>query len=452
MPGGPRAGLHAPGGQVPTSGYTLPGAPRCGADSRCMEDWRPRPRTAVDLRGLPLDAEEGFLLSRLDGATSLPELRALTGLGTARLQHLLGRLVALGAIEAPGPSTPKTPAPPGATPNLLGVTPAPLGATPTLPGVTPAPPVAPAAPPGATPVPRGAAAAPPDAVAAQSAPPAPRAASPLHLDPGAAEGAPGAVDHGATTEVPAGPEEDPVEQEGQEAEARNLSARALFGQHLRHLDEVERSTRAAVAVDPELSAFCFDPLPSVARALLGNPRFTAAHARMLARFHHSPTGLEALAVRGALARDPVVERCLLRNPQLPGGAARRMLTPLRLLRLWLLHVDRELPELARKLAKDVLRSRFGSAPVEERVDLILRTDGRVLMALGGVPVDGRTTSLLCQRSYRSPLLILNLVRWSACPVPLLVHLWNQPAVRQQLQLRQALLRHPNLPSELKRSG
>jgi hypothetical protein len=67
-------------------------------------------------------------------------------------------------------------------------------------------------------------------------------------------------------------------------------------------------------------------------------------------------------------------------------------------------------------------------------------------------VDGRTTALLCQRSYHSPLLILNLCRWSACPAQLLVHLWHQPSVRNQLQLRQALLRHPNLPSELKREG
>lgn len=377
-----------------------------------MEDWRPRPRAAVDPRGLPLDAEEGFLLSRLDGATSLPELRALTGLGAARLEALLHRLIEVGAIDGPTKADPS--------------------------GASPVPPRATPAPPGGT----------SDAVRAAAL--AAHAKALGVRTPEAGEAMAADARDEADTERERADEDE--EEDLPAAEARQLSARALFGQFLRHLDEAERTTRAAVADDPELSAFCFDPLPTVARALIGNPHFTIAHARMLARFHTSSPGLEALALRGAVARDPVVERCLLRNANLPGGAARRMLTPLRLLRLWLLHVDREVPELARKLSKDVLRSRFGTAPAEERVDLILRTDGRVLMSLGGVAVDGRTASLLCQRSYRSPLLIQNLARWSACPVPLLVHLWNQPAVRQQQLLRQALLRHPNLPSELKRSG
>jgi hypothetical protein len=51
-----------------------------------MEDWKPQPVRAVDVRALSLSAEEGFLLSRLDGATPVHHLPALTGLSTARVQ------------------------------------------------------------------------------------------------------------------------------------------------------------------------------------------------------------------------------------------------------------------------------------------------------------------------------------------------------------------------------
>lgn len=341
-----------------------------------MSGWRPRLREAIDLRELPLGAEEGFVLSRLDGATTVSELRALTGMSEDRVASILERLLLLGVVQPPPDARPATPPPPATSP---------------------------------------------------TSPPAP-----------------------ASSAEPA--EEGTEDEDGAREPAVPTTARALFGQHLRLLDEAERVSRAAEAKEPELSAFCFDPLPNVARALLTNPNFNLNHARMLARFHTAPPGLEALAARGGVARDPVVERCLLRNPRLPVGATRRLLAGQRLLKLWLLHQDREVPELARKTGKEVLRSRFGSAPAEERVDLIMRTDGRVLLSLGGIPVDGRTASLLCQRSYRSPLLILNLARWGACPPQVLVHLWKQPAVRHQLQLRQALLRHPNLPSEFKREA
>ncbi|WNZ61868.1 hypothetical protein QEG98_39545 [Myxococcus sp. MxC21-1] len=49
-------------------------------DSGAMTEWMPKPNPAVDLRTLALSPEEGFVLSRLDGATPARNLPALTGL------------------------------------------------------------------------------------------------------------------------------------------------------------------------------------------------------------------------------------------------------------------------------------------------------------------------------------------------------------------------------------
>jgi hypothetical protein len=115
-------------------------------------------------------------------------------------------------------------------------------------------------------------------------------------------------------------------------------------------------------------------------------------------------------------------------------------------------VDHDVPEQTRRTARELMRTRFNTAPAEERVELILKTDGRVLGALVGLAVDGKTTALLCGRTYRSPLLIQNIARWSAAPPALVAHLLKQEAVRRQPQLRMLLQRHPNAPADARRNG
>lgn len=61
-------------------------------------DWKPRAKGELDLR-LPLTSEEGFLLSRADGETSVSELAAQAGMDEARAREIFLRLVAHGAIE-----------------------------------------------------------------------------------------------------------------------------------------------------------------------------------------------------------------------------------------------------------------------------------------------------------------------------------------------------------------
>ncbi len=247
------------------------------------------------------------------------------------------------------------------------------------------------------------------------------------------------------------------EKEEEEAPAEDAATEAalgdwrqLFERRLHPLPEDQRALRARGAEDPELSAFCFDPVPSVIKAALENTRLGLAHARLIARNHRNPVGLEALCARATFASDAGVRRWLVRNPQLPVSLFRRLWGGRRLLEQFKVTVDRDIPEGTRRAAREVLRARFNTAPAEERVELILGTEGRVLTALTGLPVDGKTAALLCGRTYRSPMLIQNIARWSAAPPALIAHLLKQDAVRRQPPLRLLLQRHPNAPADARR--
>lgn len=352
-----------------------------------MNDWTPKLNPTVDLRRLPLNAEEGFVLSRLDGHTRARDLPALTGLPQERLQDILARLVAQGAL---------------------------------LPGAE----------------------APVNTVRQEPAAPEPIAPPREARDTEARDTEP-------LPDAEAGDEDAAPEEEVPEAVLGNY--RKLFETRLHALPEDQRVAMAHGAEDPELSALCFDPVPAVIKAALENPRVGLAHARLIARHHRNPVGLEALVARAAFASDTGVRRFLVRNPQLPAALFRRMWALRRLMEHHKLTVDRDVPESTRRTARELLRQRFATGPSEEKVELILNTEGRALGSLVGMPVDGKTTSLLCGRTYRSPLLVQNLARWSAAPPVLVAHLLKQELVRRQPQLRAMLARHPNAPADVKRA-
>ncbi len=346
-----------------------------------MNDWTPKPNPSARLEKLPLTAEEGFVLSRLDGATPVRHLSALTGFPPERIQAILARLVSQGAV-LPAPTAP-------------------------------------------APAPR-----PPPAATRAEAP----ADEPLVRD----------------EEPPASEEDEAPEDAAVEVAAGNW--RQIFERHLHPLPEDERASRARAAEDPELSAFCFDPVPAVIKSVLENTRVGLGHARLIARHHHNPVGLEALCGRAAFAQDSGVRRWLVRNPQLPSGLFRRLWSGRRLMEQYKVAMDRDVPEGTRRTAREVMRTRFNTAPAEERVELILNTEGRVLASLVGLGVDGKTAALLCGRTFRSPMLIQNIARWSAAPPVLIAHLLKQEAVRRQPQLRMLLQRHPNAPADTRRGG
>jgi hypothetical protein len=232
---------------------------------------------------------------------------------------------------------------------------------------------------------------------------------------------------------------------GEEAEsqARTASHRQLFEQFLHPRPVDQRVLQARLASEPDLSAFCFDPAEEVILALLENPRTGAPQARLIAAHHRTSSGLEALGRRAAFMNDGGVRRALLQNPLLPPGLFRRLWSSRRLADQYQVAISRDAPEQVRAMARDLLRTTFNLRPGEERAELILVTEGRCLVAIAGLTIDGHTTGLLCRRIYTSTLLIQNIARWNAAPPQLIAHLRRQDLVKANAGLRQALERHPN---------
>lgn len=271
--------------------------------------------------------------------------------------------------------------------------------------------------------------------AASDAPPWPRSQGPRRL-----RGRPKASF--VTSPPPEGP---PPPGNEPDVDREEATHRQLFETRLHPRSEDERAQLATVAEEPELSALCFDPVPAVIHSVLENARTGLAHARLIAAHHRNPVGLEAVAARPAFLNDRDVQRLLLRNIQSSEALVRRLLASRRLLQIYECCQSHDLPERHRQTARSVLKLRFTAASSEERVDLILTTEGRVLGTLSGLALDGRSVGLICGRGVRSTLLVENLARWPATPPPLIAYLLKHPLVRQAPALKLLLGRHPNCP-------
>lgn len=224
--------------------------------------------------------------------------------------------------------------------------------------------------------------------------------------------------------------------------------RRLFETELHSLPVDQRVARAIGVIEPELSALCFDPVPRVIVRLFENPRFGLQHARLVATHHGNGAGLDALAARSGLIADRAVQDRLLRNTQSRVGLIRRLLTPRRLIEIWNVSESRDLGDRNRRLARDVLRERFGAGPPEEQVDLIVRSEGRALRALADRPLSAKAAQLLSKRAIHSQLLVRNLAQWKPTPGVVLAHLLRQAVTRGNPTLRAMVRRHPNCPSGL----
>lgn len=121
----------------PDDTATLPGlGPRHGV---------PRLAPAVDWSGLDLNDEKGFVLSRVDGRTSLHQILLLSPFPEARTVNILIELFSRGVIDLPGVERPQVPPPdgPAALPGGVGAAPPPPApAPPPPPQRTPVPPSA----------------------------------------------------------------------------------------------------------------------------------------------------------------------------------------------------------------------------------------------------------------------------------------------------------------------
>jgi hypothetical protein len=278
---------------------------------------------------------------------------------------------------------------------------------------------------------------------AAEAPPPPAADADATIETAAAA-EPSPIEEASPAEDAEAPDEDPAEEE------RNY--RKTFEEKFRPLAADERAALASSAADADLCALCLDPDPKVIAAVLTNATFGLAHARLIAFHHRTPAGLDHVASRPELARDGLVFRRLLRNPQLSAATLRRLLQSRRLTEIYKAAIDRDLPEVARTTTRALLRAKFaGPSAPEERADLLVTTEARALQLLSGCTFDSRTTQILCGRQVYSALFIQNVARFGASPPALLAHLAKLPFVKRNPGLKKALMQHPNLPGDVKRS-
>ena len=276
-----------------------------------MMDWKPRVRAGLRWESLPLTAEEGFLLSRMDGMTSVQGLQQVTGLSQGQVRAMLAKLSATGAIE-PAPVAPSLE--PTSAPAIVNATtsrPAPMTVE-----VTPD-------------VVSDALAGPHDDQALIQA-----ALASLNLDDslegdptdegdavleddddaGLSMGAAGGVPRATADAAPMGegPEADiaaddsdvlAAEAEDSAVDVEEGNHRKLFETRLHPLPPEEREALARTASGSTAMALCFDPVPQVIARLMENSDVGFPHARLIARYHRTPQGLDAIFKRSEFPRD-----------------------------------------------------------------------------------------------------------------------------------------------------
>jgi len=279
-----------------------------------------------------------------------------------------------------------------------------------------------------------------DREGAQPAAPRPRA------DDDAADG----PEPAAEPELEDGDEETDSPEEAEKRAQGNREYQKLYETKFHPLTKDERVALALTAFGADLLALCFDPDPQVINSVLTNAKSTLEHARMIAVHHRTHVGLDLVGRRTELLADAQVQRRLLSNPQLPDNLLRKIIGPKLLTDVYKIAVNREIPERSRVMTREALQKKFMLASPDERAALLIRTEGRCLVLLVSCALDARTTQMLTSKTSYTVLFIQNLARWSATPPALLTHLLKQPLVRQNIGLKKLLLKHRNVPSEVKR--
>lgn len=408
-----------------------------------MKTVRPKPMT-LPPPTLPLTAEEGFVLSRIDGNLSLRDLVALTGIDEQRVEQIVTKLADHGAVSLEdGPGSVSDLEAEAETASLadfavaLGLDPTPFVRDEEVPSSR--------------------------SEARSNYPPpatspledvAPSSSGPLSMrgSPPSSSGTPTSYEAAIpVSEAPSAGPEDAEEAEAASAED-SLNYRQVYETRFRPLDPEARIAASKTLGGPDLCALCFDQDPRVVGALLENPRTGLAEARLLAAHHRTSTGLELLSRKTAFLRDGLCARRLLRNAQCGDVVLGRLVQEKHVSALYRLAIDREIPELLRIKLRAHLKKKFQTSSPEDRADLVTRTEARCLALLAGCTFDARMTAILCGRSYNSVLFIQNLARFSATPPPLLAHLLKQPFVKRMIPLKKLLLAHPNVPGEAKRQA
>jgi hypothetical protein len=379
---------------------------------------RVRPRT-VDIGSLKLSPEEGFVLSRVDASTTVKDLVALTGLDEGRVVDIVDRLASEGAVEveaapsaAPSATTSRRPTPTSALEaELLAF------------------------------------------LAEEDLPDGPETQDAGDEPEPATEEPPASAESASASAAEQGPGSEAEEATVAEHEQRNERAyRQIYETVYHPMSRDQRMKAATEVTGSDLIALCFDADPQIIHAVLSNPHAGIEHSRTIALHHRTQIGLEGVAKRSEHLKDSLVQRRLLRNPQLPGTILGRMVGPKLMMEVYKIAIDREIPERSRLMTRDILRKKFMLASSDEKASLLFKTEGRCLLHLVDCSLDAHATQILCSKSTFTMLFIQNLARWSATPPQLLAHLLKMPTVRRNQGLRKMLLKHPNMPGDAKRNS
>jgi hypothetical protein len=406
-----------------------------------------RPKPVERPEGIDLTAEEGFVLARIDGRLTMRDIADLTGIGEEKVDAIVSELAAKGVISVPmGGGVEYFASDDLGLPELEIVDEMPEIESHDQDDFKAA-----------------------LAFARDGSEPPPQDLSYERAAQEREEEAAAATDETLLEELPfleevvdeegieAPPQStpEPDEPAADEAEAKAFAEphtfRRLYEEKYRGLEAGVRAKAAMTASAMELYAFCFDPDPKVIQAMLQNSHVGFAHGRFIAGWHSTSAGLEHLATRPEFIRDAGIQRRLMRNTHLSESLLKRIVQPKRLVEIFRAAIDKDIPQLSRTRVRGVLRHKFtGMAQPEERTELIVQTEGRVLPLLVGCTFDGRTTQMLCSRQYNSMIFVQNLAKFPATPPTLLTHLIKQPSVKRNQAIKRMLLQHKNMPSDAKK--
>jgi hypothetical protein len=387
----------------------------------------------VDLSSLKLSPEEGFVLSRVDGSTTVKELVALTGLDESRIVDIVGRLRDEGVVEVDSPS-PSDPIAGQRAPREV-----PSAIDNELLAFLHSDREESAAGPEQAELELIEVHDTPEAGEESDSPPPEEGAEADAVPP----------EEGAEADAVAAPESE--EQAEREAHDER-EYRKIYEAFYRAMNRDERIKAATDAAGSHLLALCLDSEPQVIHAVLSNHRVTLDCPRLVATHHRTHVGLENIAKRSDFIADSIVQRRLLRNPQLPGTILNRIVNPKLMMDVYKIAIDREIPERSRSMTREILRKKFMVSSSDERAALLFKTEGRCLVLLANCSLDAHATQILCSKSTFTILFIQNLARWSATPPTLLAHLSKMQVVRRNTGLKKMIMKHPNTPSELKRGA
>lgn len=389
-----------------------------------MAKWKPKVTDGTDLTTLDLNAEEGFVLSRVDGLSTIDDLTHVTGMDREQVKGILKKLIKGGAVDRPPPV--RKPGAKKAAPKKQ--VPAPVAEV-------------------EKPVEEA-----PQEEPDQDEDSAARASETDQAEQkseGEGEGEGGGDGEEEDEEESEEEGEEGFEEEDEEEDIDAGNLRKYFMEKLAPQSDDIRMSQAQGASGSILLAYCFDPNPKVIQSVMRNMKAGLSHARLIAQHHHNAAGLSALGKKSQFLRDRQVQRWLFKNTQLPDALFQRIIQTRRLLDVYQLAISREVTERVKSTAKKSFRKKFISAPSEEKVMLIFKCEGRCLNLLIGVALDGRSAALLTQRAVHSTLLIQNLARWPTSPPSVLLHLSKQGPVKRQPNLKNIIARHPNAPAALK---